>query len=168
MDDFLTIYGTTQWLAAEQIFAALLISFVLSTAIATLYRTDFTDIVSCFSFFHEVRHGFFIKFGMSLFHILTLAEMQRGFFIAFFFRQFYKLIIGDFGNFFFRFKTGGQIFFSALDFPEHSQRPRTVNFFRKRNDAEKQCHLLITFFFRLLRVNLKPQGGLCFTGISLT
>ena len=57
MDDFLTIYGTTQWLAAEQIFAALLISFVLSTAIATLYRWTFQSLSYSRSFIHTMVLG---------------------------------------------------------------------------------------------------------------
>jgi len=54
MDDFLTIYGTTQWLAAEQIVAALLICFVLSTAVATIYRWTFQSLSYSRSFIHTM------------------------------------------------------------------------------------------------------------------
>jgi uncharacterized membrane protein YhiD involved in acid resistance len=54
MDDFLTIYGTTQWLGAEQIMASLLISFVLSTAMATVYRWTFQSLSYSRSFIHTM------------------------------------------------------------------------------------------------------------------
>jgi len=54
MDDFLTIYGTTQWLAAEQIVAALLISFVLSTMVAAVYRWTFQSFSYSRSFIHTM------------------------------------------------------------------------------------------------------------------
>ncbi|HTV62781.1 MAG TPA: DUF4956 domain-containing protein [Verrucomicrobiae bacterium] len=54
MDDFLTTYGTTQWLGAEQIIAALLICFVLSTAVATVYRRTFQSLSYSRSFIHTM------------------------------------------------------------------------------------------------------------------
>ncbi len=54
MDDFLSIYCTTQWLSAEQIFAALLICFVLCTAIATIYRWTFQSFSYSRSFIHTM------------------------------------------------------------------------------------------------------------------
>lgn len=54
MDDFLTIYGTTQWLGAEQIIAALLICFVLSSVLATIYRWTFQSLSYSRSFVHTM------------------------------------------------------------------------------------------------------------------
>lgn len=54
MDDFLTIYGTTQWLGAEQIIASLLIAFVLSTAVAAVYRWTFQSLSYSRSFVHTM------------------------------------------------------------------------------------------------------------------
>ena len=54
MDDFLTIYGTTQWLGAEQIIAALLICFVLTSAVATVYRWTFQSLSYSRSFIHTM------------------------------------------------------------------------------------------------------------------
>jgi uncharacterized membrane protein YhiD involved in acid resistance len=54
MDDFLTIYGTTQWLGAEQIIAALLICFVLTSAVATVYRWTFQSLSYSRSFVHTM------------------------------------------------------------------------------------------------------------------
>src|ERR1035441_6915362 len=54
MDDFLTIYGTTQWLGAEQIIAALLIAFVLTSAVATVYRWTFQSLSYSRSFIHTM------------------------------------------------------------------------------------------------------------------
>jgi uncharacterized membrane protein YhiD involved in acid resistance len=54
MDDFLTIYGTTQWLGAEQIIASLLICFVLSSAVATVYRWTFQSLSYSRSFIHTM------------------------------------------------------------------------------------------------------------------
>ena len=54
MDDFLTIYGTTQWLGAEQIIAALLICFVLSSVVATVYRWTFQSLSYSRSFIHTM------------------------------------------------------------------------------------------------------------------
>jgi uncharacterized membrane protein YhiD involved in acid resistance len=54
MDDFLTVYGTTQWLAAEQIIAALLICFVLTTVLATIYRWTFQSLSYSRSFIHTM------------------------------------------------------------------------------------------------------------------
>ena len=54
MDDFLTIYGTTQWLGAEQIIAALLICFVLTSVVATVYRWTFQSLSYSRSFVHTM------------------------------------------------------------------------------------------------------------------
>jgi len=54
MDDFLTIYGTTQWLGAEQIIASLLICFVLTSALATVYRWTFQSLSYSRSFVHTM------------------------------------------------------------------------------------------------------------------
>jgi len=54
MDDFLTVYGTTQWLGAEQIVASLLICFVLSTVVATVYRWTFQSLSYSRSFIHTM------------------------------------------------------------------------------------------------------------------
>jgi len=54
MNDFITIYGTTQWLGAEQIIASLLICFVLSTAVATVYRWTFQSLSYSRSFVHTM------------------------------------------------------------------------------------------------------------------
>ncbi|MGC9943985.1 MAG: DUF4956 domain-containing protein [Verrucomicrobiota bacterium] len=54
MDDFLTIYGTTQWLGAEQIIASLLICFVLTSALATIYRWTFQSLSYSRSFVHTM------------------------------------------------------------------------------------------------------------------
>jgi uncharacterized membrane protein YhiD involved in acid resistance len=54
MDDFLTIYGTTQWLGAEQIIASLLIAFLLSTAVASVYRWTFQSLSYSRSFIHTM------------------------------------------------------------------------------------------------------------------
>jgi uncharacterized membrane protein YhiD involved in acid resistance len=54
MDDFLTIYGTTQWLGAEQIVAAMLICFVLSSVVATVYRWTFQSLSYSRSFIHTM------------------------------------------------------------------------------------------------------------------
>jgi uncharacterized membrane protein YhiD involved in acid resistance len=54
MDDFLTIYGTTQWLGAEQIIAALLIAFVLTSAVASVYRWTFQSLSYSRSFIHTM------------------------------------------------------------------------------------------------------------------
>jgi uncharacterized membrane protein YhiD involved in acid resistance len=54
MDDFLTIYGTTQWLGAEQIMASLLICFVLTSALATVYRWTFQSLSYSRSFVHTM------------------------------------------------------------------------------------------------------------------
>ena len=54
MDNFLTVYGTTQWLGAEQILSAMLISFVLTTVIATVYRWTFQTLSYSRSFIHTM------------------------------------------------------------------------------------------------------------------
>ncbi len=54
MDDFLSIYGSTRWLDAEQILLALLVPFVLSTVIATVYRWTFQSVSYSRSFIHTM------------------------------------------------------------------------------------------------------------------
>jgi uncharacterized membrane protein YhiD involved in acid resistance len=54
MDDFLTIYGTTQWLGAEQIIASLLICFLVTSAMATVYRWTFQSLSYSRSFVHTM------------------------------------------------------------------------------------------------------------------
>ena len=54
MDNFLTVYGTTQWLGAQQILTALLISFVLSSVLATIYRWTFQTLSYSRSFIHTM------------------------------------------------------------------------------------------------------------------
>lgn len=54
MDDFLSIYGSTRWLDAEQILLALLIPFLLSTVIATVYRWTFQGLSYSRSFIHTM------------------------------------------------------------------------------------------------------------------
>lgn len=54
MDDFITIYGTTQWLGAEQVIAALLICCVLTTVIATVYRWTFQSLSYSRAFVHTM------------------------------------------------------------------------------------------------------------------
>jgi uncharacterized membrane protein YhiD involved in acid resistance len=57
MDNFLTIYGTTQWLGAEQILTALLMSFLLSSVLATIYRWTFQSLSYSRSFIHTMVIG---------------------------------------------------------------------------------------------------------------
>jgi uncharacterized membrane protein YhiD involved in acid resistance len=54
MDDFLSIYGSTRWLDAEQILLALLVPFLLSTVIATVYRWTFQSVSYSRSFIHTM------------------------------------------------------------------------------------------------------------------
>jgi len=54
MDNFLTVYGTTQWLGAEQILLALLVPFVLSSILATIYRWTFQSLSYSRSFIHTM------------------------------------------------------------------------------------------------------------------
>jgi uncharacterized membrane protein YhiD involved in acid resistance len=54
MDDFLTVYGSTRWLDAEQILLALLVPFLLSTVIATVYRWTFQSVSYSRSFVHTM------------------------------------------------------------------------------------------------------------------
>ena len=54
MDSFLSIYGSTRWLDAEQILLALLVPFVLSTVIATVYRWTFQGVSYSRSFIHTM------------------------------------------------------------------------------------------------------------------
>ena len=54
MDDFLSVYGTTRWLGIEQIFLALLMPFLLSSALATVYRWTFQSLSYSRSFIHTM------------------------------------------------------------------------------------------------------------------
>ena len=54
MDDFLTVYGTAQWLGVEQILTALLVAFVLSAALATIYRWTFQSLSYSRAFIHTM------------------------------------------------------------------------------------------------------------------
>ena len=54
MDDFLSIYGSTRWLDAEQILLALLVPFLLATVIATVYRWTFQGLSYSRSFVHTM------------------------------------------------------------------------------------------------------------------
>lgn len=54
MDDFLSVYGSTRWLDAEQILLALLVPFLLSTVIATVYRWTFQSVSYSRSFIHTM------------------------------------------------------------------------------------------------------------------
>ena len=54
MDDFLSLYGSTRWLDAEQILVALLVPFLLSSIIATVYRWTFQSVSYSRSFIHTM------------------------------------------------------------------------------------------------------------------
>ena len=54
MDDFLSVYGTMQWLGVEQIFLALLVPFLLSSVLATVYRWTFQSLSYSRSFIHTM------------------------------------------------------------------------------------------------------------------
>jgi uncharacterized membrane protein YhiD involved in acid resistance len=54
MDDFLSIYGSTRWLDAEQIVLALLVPFLLASVIATVYRLTFQSLSYSRSFVHTM------------------------------------------------------------------------------------------------------------------
>jgi len=54
MDDFLSIYGSTRWLDAEQILLAMLVPFLLSSVLATVYRWTFQSISYSRSFIHTM------------------------------------------------------------------------------------------------------------------
>jgi uncharacterized membrane protein YhiD involved in acid resistance len=54
MDDFLSVYGSTRWLDAEQILLALLVPFLLATVIATVYRWTFQGLSYSRSFIHTM------------------------------------------------------------------------------------------------------------------
>ena len=54
MDNFLTVYGTTQWLGAEQILLALLVPFVLASILAAIYRWTFQSLSYSRSFIHTM------------------------------------------------------------------------------------------------------------------
>jgi uncharacterized membrane protein YhiD involved in acid resistance len=57
MDNFLTIYGTQQWMGAEQVLTALLLAFLLSTVVATVYRWTFQSLSYSRSFVHTMVLG---------------------------------------------------------------------------------------------------------------
>ena len=54
MDNFLSVYGSTRWLDAEQIILALLVPFLLATVIATVYRWTFSSVSYSRSFIHTM------------------------------------------------------------------------------------------------------------------
>lgn len=54
MDDFLSVYGSTRWLDAEQILLALLVPFLLSSVLATVYRWTFQSVSYSRSFIHTM------------------------------------------------------------------------------------------------------------------
>jgi len=54
MDNFLSVYGSTRWLDAEQILLALLVPFMLSSVIATVYRWTFQSLSYSRSFIHTM------------------------------------------------------------------------------------------------------------------
>jgi len=54
MDNFLSIYGSTRWLDAEQILLALMAPFLLSSVIATVYRWTFQSVSYSRSFIHTM------------------------------------------------------------------------------------------------------------------
>ena len=54
MDNFWTVYGTTPWLGAEQIVLALLMPFLLCSALATVYRWTFQGVSYSRSFIHTM------------------------------------------------------------------------------------------------------------------
>jgi len=54
MDDFLSVYGSTRWLDAEQVFLALLVPFLLSSVLASVYRWTFQSVSYSRSFIHTM------------------------------------------------------------------------------------------------------------------
>jgi uncharacterized membrane protein YhiD involved in acid resistance len=54
MDDFLSVYGSTRWLDAEQILLALLVPFILASVLATVYRWTFQSVSYSRSFIHTM------------------------------------------------------------------------------------------------------------------
>jgi uncharacterized membrane protein YhiD involved in acid resistance len=54
MDDFLSVYGSTRWLDAEQVLLALLIPFLLSSFVASIYRWTFQSVSYSRSFVHTM------------------------------------------------------------------------------------------------------------------
>ena len=54
MDDFLSVYGTMQWLGVEQIILALLVPFLLSSVLAMVYRWTFQSLSYSRSFIHTM------------------------------------------------------------------------------------------------------------------
>jgi uncharacterized membrane protein YhiD involved in acid resistance len=57
MDDFLTVFGTGQWLGAEQVMISLLMAFMLSSVLATVYRWTFQSLSYSRSFIHTMILG---------------------------------------------------------------------------------------------------------------
>jgi uncharacterized membrane protein YhiD involved in acid resistance len=57
MDDFLTVFGTAQWLGMEQILISLLMAFMLSAVLATVYRWTFQSLSYSRSFIHTMIIG---------------------------------------------------------------------------------------------------------------
>ncbi len=57
MDDFLTVFGTARIMGVEQILAGLLLSFVLSSVYATVYRWSFTGMSYSRSYVHTLVLG---------------------------------------------------------------------------------------------------------------
>jgi uncharacterized membrane protein YhiD involved in acid resistance len=54
MDNFLNVYGTTQWFGIEQILLALLMPFLLSSVLAAIYRWTFQGVSYSRSFIHTM------------------------------------------------------------------------------------------------------------------
>jgi uncharacterized membrane protein YhiD involved in acid resistance len=54
MDDFLTVYGSTQWLGTEQILLALLMPFLLSSVLSAVYRWTFQGVSYSRSYIHTM------------------------------------------------------------------------------------------------------------------
>ncbi len=57
MDDFLTVFGTARILGVEQILCNILLSFVLSSVLATVYRWTFTGLSYSRSYVHTLVLG---------------------------------------------------------------------------------------------------------------
>lgn len=57
MDDFLTVFGTARILGVEQILCAILLSFVLSSVYATVYRWTFQGLSYSRAFVHTMIIG---------------------------------------------------------------------------------------------------------------
>lgn len=57
MDGFLTVFGSAEWVGAEQIFTAMLMACVLSTVVATIYRVTFQGLSYSRGFIHTMILG---------------------------------------------------------------------------------------------------------------